>query len=164
MINVDDRLLKEVNDKEMFLLLVLATFFGKTFKSSAYPSNKTLIEMTGWKIDKLRSVKNSLIEKGILVVEERYEGRQRSNIYHVNTNGMLGYFVGMENDKRIEGVGKSNTLASGKNQQPPQWENPTPNKHYLKRSINKKEELNSFSFNVKSNGQGVYASPLFGTE
>ena len=163
MINVDDRLLGKVSDKEMYLLLVLATFFGKTFKQSAYPSNNTLMKMTGWKIDKLRIVKNSLIQKGIIVIEERFNGRQQSNIYHIKTDGMLGYYVSIDNDARNEGVGKSNTLGSRKNQLHPQSEKPTTKKHYVERSINKKEELEKhFSFSVESNGQGMYVSKLFG--
>jgi hypothetical protein len=163
MINVDDRLLDNLNDKETYLLLILATYFGETYKSSAFPSNKTLMKRTKWSLDKLRAVKNSLIEKDVIEIEERFDkGRQTTNMYHIKTNGMLGYYVPIDIDKRNIGVGKPNHTGGRKKPPHPQSEKPTTIKHYTEESINKKEVLDYFSVNVKSNGQGSYVSPLFG--
>lgn len=167
MINVDDRLLDKVTDSEMYLLLILASYFGETFKKSAFPSNKTLMERTKWGIDKLRSVKNSLIEKGMIEVEERYDkNRQTTNMYHVNLGDMLGYFVNISEDKRQSGgVGKSNHTRSRKTQHHPQSEKPTTIKHYTEGSIKKNKALGnvislSDAYSIVANGGCVQKHQL----
>jgi len=93
MINVDDRLLGEVNEKEFWLLVHIAKRLDKT--RGAFPSNETLLNDTGWSDKTLRSVKKSCVEKGLLRIEKRMteDGKQTSNNYRITTN-RIGFFIG----------------------------------------------------------------------
>lgn len=101
MINIDTRLLESVNEKELWLLLVIAKRFDD--KMSSFPSNETLMDETGWSKEKLKEVKNSLISKKILVVSDRFDknGKQTSNLYSVKSK-YLSVWIKQE----IKGVEK----------------------------------------------------------
>lgn len=103
MINIDDRLLPKVNESEMWLILNLAKRFGESF--TAFPSNKTLLEDTGWHIEKLQRVKKSLAEKRILKIKVR---KNASNLYTINTE-YLGVYINGKGKiiEAFEGSGKT---------------------------------------------------------
>lgn len=111
MINIDTRLLPDINEKELWLLVMIAKRFDA--KMSSYPSNQTLMKDTGWGVDKLRAVKLSLHKKGILNVEDRFDkkGKQTSNLYSVDTQ-YLSVFVNLSD----KGVGKSEGCPVGKSE------------------------------------------------
>lgn len=90
MINIDERILSKVTGDEMWLLIQITKRLGRNHY--CFPSNETLMRDTKWKIDKLRSIKHSLVDKGFLAVEI-VEGR--SNIYRVTTD-FIGVFVGAD--------------------------------------------------------------------
>jgi hypothetical protein len=92
MINLDDRILDgSVSESEMWLLLHITRFLGKNM--TCWPSNKTLLEKTGWSMGKLQAVKKSLQDKSILEISTRNDGKgQTSNIYKLKTN-YLSVFV-----------------------------------------------------------------------
>lgn len=85
MINIDDRLLKEVTPDEFWLLCHIAKHMGKDL--SCFPSNATLSAATGWGIFKLNQVKRACIKKGFLRLEQRYnEKGQATNLYFIETS------------------------------------------------------------------------------
>ena len=90
MINIDTRFLSKVDESEMWLLLHITKRLGK--KMFCFPSNKTLMKDTGWKIDKLRDVKTRLEQKGVISIEGTKGG---SNNYHVKTDE-IGVFIGVD--------------------------------------------------------------------
>lgn len=84
MINIDDRILSEVDENQLFLLCAIAKHMGKNAK--AWPSNKTLCETTRWSLNKLIRVKKSAIAAGLLTAEIRFlQNAQTSNVYEVKT-------------------------------------------------------------------------------
>lgn len=94
MINVDDRLLSQCDDSEMFLLLHIAKHMSKDM--TAFPKNSTLCEATKWSLNKLQRVKKRCIKKGFIdVAEQRVKGFQVQNLYKVKTK-FLSVFVSLE--------------------------------------------------------------------
>ena len=84
MINIDDRILSEVDESQLFLLLAIAKHMGSN--SKAWPSNKTLCETTKWSPNKLQRVKKSAMEAGLLGAESRFQkSAQTSNVYQIKT-------------------------------------------------------------------------------
>ena len=101
MINLDDRILDgSVTESEMWLLLHITKFIGKNMV--CWPSNKTLLERTGWSMGKLQSVKKALQQKGILEISERKnESGQTSNNYKLKTK-YISVFVNVGEKEFIE--------------------------------------------------------------
>lgn len=101
MINLDDRILDgSITESEMWLLLHITKFIGKNMV--CWPSNKTLLERTGWSIGKLQSVKKALQQKGILEISERKnESGQTSNNYKLKTK-YISVFVNVGEKEFIE--------------------------------------------------------------
>lgn len=91
MINVDDRLLELVNDKEYWLLTKIAKRIGSN--SDAWPSLSTLSGDTGYSKPTVIKVINSLIEKGLISKEsrKRRDGSNTSNIYRILTRYIYPY-------------------------------------------------------------------------
>lgn len=84
MINIDDRILSEVDENQLFLLCAIAKHMGSNAK--AWPSNKTLCETTKWSPNKLQRVKKSAMEAGLLGAESRFQkSAQTSNMYQIKT-------------------------------------------------------------------------------
>ena len=172
MINIHTNLLKEVNESEMWLLLHISKYFGGANGKSSFPSNKTLLSLTGWGIDKLRSVKSSLEVKNIIKIKHRFtDDRQTSNIYQVKTNYIS--FYSKPNDEDIEdtpsrknqqGGGRKNQQGGdGENQPLPQSEKPTPIKYYKKEVLKEevlKEDLVFSAVNKPSVSHGGFPSLL----
>ena len=83
MIKVDERLLTpNLSDAEIRLLMTIASLESENKK--AYPSNKNILERTGWSLGKLQLVKKTLRAKGLLKIEARLkESGQKTNLYEV---------------------------------------------------------------------------------
>lgn len=86
MIIMDDRFLKETTPDEMWLMLHITKYL-KERENTCWPSNETMIAVTGWSESKFRQVRRDCIKKGFLRLESRFakNGTQTSNIYHVET-------------------------------------------------------------------------------
>jgi hypothetical protein len=103
MINLDDRILDgSVSESEMWLLLHITRFLGKNM--TCWPSNKTLLEKTGWSMGKLQAVKKSLQDKKLLEVSLRSNGTaQATNLYKVKTK-YLSVFVNIADKEFVEEI------------------------------------------------------------
>ncbi|MDV7390152.1 helix-turn-helix domain-containing protein, partial [Arthrospira platensis SPKY1] len=86
MINIDERLLTpDLSDSEIRLLITLLSLESEHKK--AFPSNKNILERTGWSLGKLQLTKRSLIKKGLLSIENRLKpSGQKTNLYTVESN------------------------------------------------------------------------------
>ena len=69
MLNIDDRLLELVDEKELWLMLKIKSFTNAG--GEAWPSNETLCRVTGWSKNTLAVVKKRLVKKGLLVIKKR---------------------------------------------------------------------------------------------
>jgi hypothetical protein len=87
MINLDSRLLNDLDANELYLLCRITNRIGSNKES--WPSNSTLCGECGWHIEKLLGVKKSLETKGIIKVVRKIG---RSNRYSLNTN-LIGNYV-----------------------------------------------------------------------
>lgn len=85
MINLDTRLLTpSLSDAEIRLLMTIASLESENKR--AFPSNKNILERTGWSLGKLQLVKKSLKEKGLLEIEARLKpSGQKTNQYTVES-------------------------------------------------------------------------------
>ena len=93
MINIDDRILSEVDENQLFLLCAIAKHMGNNAK--AWPSNETLCKTTRWSESKLLRVKKSAIVAGLLGAESRYiNNAQTSNLYQIKTR-RIGVMVNL---------------------------------------------------------------------
>jgi hypothetical protein len=92
MINIDSRLLLDVDENELFLLCLITNRIGAN--KEAWPGNETLKKETGWHIEKILKNKKSLEQKGLLKVK-RVIGR--SNRYSISSN-LIGNFVNGKSD------------------------------------------------------------------
>lgn len=115
MINVHDELLNQVDHSEFWLLVHIVKRLNKD--QFCFPSNKLLLQDTGWSIDKLQKIKRSLQDKGIIRVEARYNSeRQTSNVYYL-TSPYIGAYM------------DSAALSGWKKIYPPEISTPTPEKN-----------------------------------
>lgn len=86
----------------MWLLLHITRFLGKNM--TCWPSNKTLLERTGWSMGKLQAVKKSLQDKKLLEVSLRSNGTaQATNLYKVKTK-YLSVFVNIGDKEFVEEI------------------------------------------------------------
>ena len=110
MINVDDRLLTRLDEKEMWLLMHIVKRLGAD--GTCWPSNETLLADTGWKdIRTLRRVKKQLEDKGMMQQDARFNDKkeQRSNTYKVLTD-MIGVY---KTANTLQTGGTKNAPATG---------------------------------------------------
>ena len=84
MINVHSKIIQMLNESELFLFSILLNY-GKESR----PKNSVLLSKTGWGLKKLQVVKNSLVDKGLLQVNQMFTGtdgrRLGSNEYRIIT-------------------------------------------------------------------------------
>lgn len=102
MINIDSRLLGEVDANELYLLCYIANRVGKN--GDAWPGNDTLLKETGWHIEKLIRIKKGLEIRGILKVERR---TGRANHYSINSKYITNFIDGKSVNGKSVVVGKS---------------------------------------------------------
>lgn len=137
MVNVDDRLLIRVTDSELYLLCHITKRLNK--EMFCFPSNRTLLNDTGWGIEKLQKVKKSLIDKGYLCIESKFQNNvQTTNTYMVTTD-LIGVFVSSD---RLSGKQVS---THGKTPPPRTPENPTTNEVLDSIEVLNTDELKSSS-------------------
>ena len=105
MLNIHGDILDLLNESEYYLFSILLNYGTKSC-----PDNSVLLHRTGWGLNKLQTAKKSLISKGLLKVEARFnptkgaKGRE-SNAYVITTDLASKY-----NDKLIR-----NKLVNNKN-------------------------------------------------
>jgi hypothetical protein len=122
MINVDTRLLSEVNESELWLLIHIAKRLNKN--RICWPSNRMLCRETGWSLKTLQKVKQQLIDKKLMVVVVRKhpEGGQGANAYQIKTE-LISVFVNLKDiEVEIADTPEQNLPTGGhsKNSQTPE--------------------------------------------
>ena len=101
MINIDTRLLPQVTPDQLFLLCHIVNFMNEN--KMCFPSNKKLIEQSGFSESKILRVKNDLVTRNIISVKKRFrpDGSQTSNLYRIETD-LIGVFVTGKNMSNLE--------------------------------------------------------------
>jgi len=101
MINIDTRLLPQVTPDQLFLLCHIVNFMNEN--RMCFPSNKKLIEHSGFSDSKILRVKNELVTRKIISVKQRFrpDGSQTSNLYKITTE-LIGVFVTGENMSNLD--------------------------------------------------------------
>ena len=115
MLNIDTRILRELDESEYWLLSHLAKRINlKSGGKICWPSNKTLCKDCGWHIEKLQRVKGTLVTKGFIEVIPQINS---SNVYKINTQ-KIGVYISLDeiefSDCEIRGTGKSDMGGTGK--------------------------------------------------
>ena len=101
MINIDTRLLPQVTPDQLFLLCHIVNFMNEN--RMCFPSNKKLIEQSGFSESKILRVKNELVSRKIISVKQRFrpDGSQTSNIYKIESE-YVGVFVSGKNMSNLD--------------------------------------------------------------
>jgi len=101
MINIDTRLLPQVTPDQLFLLCHIVNFMNEN--RMCFPSNKKLIEQSGFSDSKILRVKNELVTRKIISVKQRFrpDGSQTSNLYRIETD-LIGVFVTGKNMSNLD--------------------------------------------------------------
>ena len=101
MINIDTRLLPQVTPDQLFLLCHIVNFMNEN--RMCFPSNKKLIEHSGFSESKILRVKNELVTRKIISVKQRFrpDGSQTSNLYKITTE-LIGVFVTGKNMSNLD--------------------------------------------------------------
>jgi hypothetical protein len=101
MINIDTRLLPQVTPDQLFLLCHIVNFMNEN--RMCFPSNKKLIEQSGFSDSKILRVKNELVTRKIISVKQRFrpDGSQTSNLYKITTE-LIGVFVTGKNMSNLD--------------------------------------------------------------
>jgi hypothetical protein len=85
MLNINGKLLEDLDESEYFLFSILLNYGTKS-----RPDNGVLMHRTKWGLQKLQKVKKSLVSKGVLTVNARFDRKDNkrgraSNEYRINT-------------------------------------------------------------------------------
>lgn len=101
MINIDTRILPQVTPDQLYLLCHIVNFMNDN--KMCFPSNKKLIEQSGFSESKILRVKNDLVTRNIISVKKRFrpDGSQTSNLYRIETD-LIGVFVTGKNMSNLE--------------------------------------------------------------
>ena len=101
MINIDTRLLPQVTPDQLFLLCHIVNFMNEN--RMCFPSNKKLIEHSGFSESKILRVKNELVTRKIISGKQRFrpDGSQTSNLYKITTE-LIGVFVTGKNMSNLD--------------------------------------------------------------
>ena len=101
MINIDTRILLQVTPDQLYLLCHIVNFMNEN--RMCFPSNKKLIEQSGFSESKILRVKNDLVTRNIISVKKRFrpDGSQTSNLYRIETD-LIGVFVTGKNMSNLE--------------------------------------------------------------
>jgi len=92
MINIDTRLLNQLTPDELFLLCHIVNFMNEN--RMCFPSNKRLSTESKFSESKILRVKNELVLKKIISVQNRFrpDGSQTSNLYKIESE-YIGVFI-----------------------------------------------------------------------
>lgn len=101
MINIDTRILPQVTPDQLYLLCHIVNFMNEN--RMCFPSNKKLIEQSGFSESKILRVKNDLVARKIISVKKRFrpDGSQTSNLYRIETD-LIGVFVTGKNMSNLD--------------------------------------------------------------
>ena len=96
MINIDTRLLSQINPDELYLLCHIVNYMNQN--KMCFPSNAKLSKDSTFSQSKILRIKNSLIDKKIMTVTRRFraDGSQTSNLYKLQTE-YIGVYVSAKN-------------------------------------------------------------------
>jgi len=96
MINIDTRLLSQINPDELYLVCHIVNYMNQN--KMCFPSNAKLSKDSTFSQSKILRVKNSLVDKKIMTVTRRFraDGSQTSNLYKLQTE-FIGVFVSAKN-------------------------------------------------------------------
>ena len=96
MINIDTRLLCQINPDELYLVCHIVNYMNQN--KMCFPSNAKLSKDSTFSQSKILRVKNSLVDKKIMTVTRRFraDGSQTSNLYKLQTE-YIGVFVSAKN-------------------------------------------------------------------
>ena len=104
MINLNDKILDQLDEQELFLALQIARHIGKS--GTAWPGVDRLVKLTKWSKNTVLKVRARLYAKGIVNPTKRVDdkGRSQSTIYRLNTP-LIGIFMGSDIIANIGGAG-----------------------------------------------------------
>ena len=144
MVNVDDRLIDSLNEKELYMLLKIARRM-RVYRMSAWPSIETLAIDCNWDIKKARLVRKNLLDKKLVSMEDR---PGKSPVYKMKCN--IGLFYGLMNVEVNEENGEEITEndPSPKSVPLPKIGSPHPSPKSVGEEINKQQ--------VKVNEKSIY--------
>jgi hypothetical protein len=91
MINIDTRILPQVTPDQLYLLCHIVNFMNDN--KMCFPSNKKLIEQSGFSESKILRLKNDLVTRNIISVKKR--------LYRIETD-LIGVFVTGKNMSNLE--------------------------------------------------------------
>src|SRR5688500_6280612 len=92
MINIDSRLIRELNGDQLKLLTIITDYSNQD--RTCFPSVKTLAKDCKWSVDKVHRIKRQLIKQELIKSEPRYKDKdpgQTSNLYTVTTPRVQKY-------------------------------------------------------------------------
>lgn len=90
MVNLDDKLIDELNESELFLLLKVARYM-RFYRMTAWPSLATLAARCNWEERTVKKWRKSLLQKKLLDMEDR---PGKSPIYRFRCK--IGLYYGLE--------------------------------------------------------------------
>lgn len=105
MINLDDRLLDRLDDRQMWLLLHIVKRINKD--GVCWPSMEQILKDTKWKDERtVKRVRDDLVGLGVIKVTSRMRqtGGQTSNLYSLETD-QIGVFVTAKRLQEMQGPG-----------------------------------------------------------
>ncbi len=96
MINIDTRLLSQINPDELYLVCHIVNYMNQN--KMCFPSNAKLSKDSTFSQSKILRIKNSLVDKKIMTVTHRFraDGSQTSNLYKLQTE-YIGVYVSAKN-------------------------------------------------------------------
>ncbi len=114
MLNIHGEILDLLNESEYFLFCILLNYGNKSC-----PDNGVLLHRTGWGLNKLQATKKSLISKGILTIEARFnlnkgEKGRESNYYIITTDLASKYCDKVPQNKVVKNQLVNNKLVNNK--------------------------------------------------
>jgi hypothetical protein len=145
MINIDTRILAQVTPDQLYLLCHIVNFMNEN--KMCFPSNKKLIEQSGFSESKILRVKNDLVTRNIISVKKRFrpDGSQTSNLYRIETD-LIGVFVTGKNMSNLEPHPFTDEDGGTFSDEGGTPSNMNTLEVLANRSINKKEVLSSCDF------------------
>lgn len=96
MINIDTRLLSQINPDELYLVCHIVNYMNQN--KMCFPSNAKLSKDSTFSQSKILRIKNSLVDKKIMTVTRRFraDGSQTSNLYKLQTE-YIGVYISAKN-------------------------------------------------------------------
>jgi hypothetical protein len=93
MINIDDRLIDELCENQVFVILKILRRM-RVYRMTAWPSIATIAKDCKWGEEKVKKYRNELIQRGLLDIEYR---KGKSPLYSFRCN--VGLYYGAQDEK-----------------------------------------------------------------